>query len=305
MNRKIISEILTGRWFINKQWADSHLPLVIALLKGNNPVSFVQRTGNEGIELPFIVDPSTLERIDSYKYDYSSGKTIPNPNIPPNSVGVIPITGPLTYYNGECGEPGMMQRTSWLMDFLKRDNIGSIVQIIDTPGGESRASRNYVAQMKKSEKPILSFIDNFCFSLGMWFSAESDEVYLSHELAEMGSIGSYVQLLDISGALALEGLRLIEIYAPQSTDKNKNYRDALTGDTTLIQEELKVLVDAFIKHIANSGATLRSDTARANIKEWNSGKTFFSGDAVKVGLADGIRPFNQVVSKAAWLAKRK
>jgi ClpP class serine protease len=299
MNRKIISEILTGRWFIQKQWAESHLPLVIALLKGNNPVSFVQRTGNEGIELPFVLDPSTMERIDSYKYDYNSDKLIPNPNIPPNSVGVIPITGPLTYYNGDCGEPGMMQRTNWLMDFMKRDNIGSIVQIIDTPGGEARASRNYVDQMQKSPKPILSYVDNMCASLGMFFSSASNETYLSNDLSEMGSVGSMMMLLDIRGALELEGLKLIEVYAPQSTDKNKDYNDALNGDTSLIENHLKILTDAFINHIK----TGRPQSA-ANEKEWNSGKMFFAKGAINLGLADGIRPFNQVISKAAWLAKR-
>jgi|ERR1035437_382981 protease-4 len=300
MNRKIISEILTGHWCINREWADAHLPLVIALLNGNNPISFVERTGNQGIEMPFAIDPSTMERTNMY---YGGA---PNPNIAPNSVGVIPVTGPLTYYNGDCGEPGMMQRTNWLADMQKRENISAIVQLMDTPGGVSNGAVHYVSQMKKSKKPILSYVDQMCASLGIWLSAQSDETYVGHDFASMGSIGSFCRIVDISGALEKNGIKIIDIYAPQSTDKNKEYNDALNGDNSAIEEELGKYVDAFIKHVSTSGGnTMRADTARANVKEWNSGKMFNGGDAVKVGLADGIRPFDQVVSKAAWLAKRK
>lgn len=299
MNRKIISEILTGYWCINRQWADAHLPLVIALLKGSNVVSFVDRTGDEGIEQPFAIDPKTMLRYNLYLY------RAPNPNIPPGSVGIIPFTGPLTYYNGDCGEPGMIQRLNWLMDLQRRDNIVAIVQLVDTPGGISTAATHYIAQMAKIDKPILTYVDHCCASLGMWFAAQSDEVYVSNDLAEMGSIGTYCMLIDAKGALEAEGYKVIEVYAPQSTDKNKWYRDVLAGDDTLIKQDLAIHVDAFIGHVSKSNNTTRSPRAKGNVKEWGSGKMFYGPDAVKFGLADGIRNFQQVVSKASWLAKRK
>lgn len=294
MSYQLISRILASPWFIHRPWADAHLPLIAALLKGQN-VSFVQRTGNEGVEQPFVIDPATMERYNLYLHGS------PNPNIPPNSVGVLPITGPLTHYNGDCGEPGMIQRTNWLMDMQKRDHIGSIVQLIDTPGGEGRAAQGYCAVMARSKKPVLSYVDNMCASLGMWFSSGSQEVYLSHDLASMGSIGSYVMLADWSGWLEKEGIKLHEIYAPQSTDKNKDYKDALAGDYAAIQEDLKLHVDAFINYVK----VQRGDKATANVAEWNSGKMFNAKDAVKIGLADGVKSLDQVISKAAWLAKRK
>lgn len=297
MNRKLISEILTGTWSVNRHWADAHLPLVVALLNGNSNLSFVERTGNEGVEMPFAIDPSTMQRYNMMAY--TNQGYVANPNIPAGSVGVIPMTGPLTYYNGDCGEPGMIQRTNWLMDMQRRDNISAIVQLIDTPGGISTAAPHYVAQMKNSKKPILSYVDQMCASLGMWFSSASTETYLGHEFAEMGSVGSYCMLLDYKGAMEAQGYRIVEVYAPQSTDKNKSYKDALAGDDSLIKEDLRLHVDAFINHINQS-----RPAAAANEKNWNSGKMFYAKDAIKNGLADGIKPFSQVIGKAAWLAKR-
>lgn len=288
MNRKLISEILSGTWSINRQWADAHLPFIIALLNGNSNLSFIQRTGNAAVEMPFVVDPNTMQRHD-----------MRSANIPPGSVGVIPMTGALTYYNGECGEPGMIQRTNWLMDMQRRDNVSAIVQLIDTPGGISTATPNYIAEMKKSKKPILSYVDQMCASLGMWFATASTETYLGHEFAEMGSVGSYCMLIDYKQAMEAQGYRIVEVYAPQSTDKNKSYKDALAGDDSMIKEDLRLHVDAFINHIKKSRPASAVTEA-----EWNSGKMFYAKDAIKHGLADGIKPFSQVISKAAWLAKR-
>jgi len=299
MNYKLVSSILASPWFIQRQWADANLPIIVALLQGK-PVSFVQRTGSEGEELPFIIDPANMQRYDFYKWDSMQQKMVPNPNVPPNSVGMMPITGPLTYYNGDCGEPGMIKRNSWLLDMNTRENIGSIVQLIDTPGGEGRAAQAYCTTLSRMQKPVLSYVDNCCASLGMWFSSGSREVYLSNDLAAMGSIGSYIMLADFSGYLEQNGIKLHEIYAPQSVDKNKDYKDALAGDYTAIQNMLAKHVDAFINYVS----TQRGDKAKANISEWNSGKMFDAKDAVKIGLADGVRPLDQVISKAAWLAKR-
>jgi len=286
-----LSAILRGRWFLDTDWAHAHLPLVIAMLNGGN-VSFVERTGNQGIEQPFAVDASTMER-----YDLSQA--------PPNSVGVLPISGPITKYNGDCGEPGSMARNTMLIGMGKNPNIGSVVMMLDTPGGEARAADTMSSTIQNFKKPILSYVDGMCASLGVWFSSNSDEVYLGNELNQIGSVGSYCTLMDFSGYLESMGIKMTEIYAPQSTEKNKGYRDALAGDTSAIEADLKIHVDAFIKSVANSAGTSRGDVAKANTGTWSNGKMFYAKDAVKAGLADGIKSFDQVASKAAWLAKRK
>lgn len=292
-----ISAILRGRWLLNKQWAESHLPMVLALLNGQ-PVSFVERSGFEG-EMPFVVDPSTMAKIPwNIRTDYGLRR---NPNIPQNSVGVIPISGPITKYNGECGEAGAIQFASRIMEMEKSENVSSIILLVDTPGGEARAAHHFVSAIENSKKPILSYVDGMAASLGMWIISATQEVYLSNKMDEVGSVGSYLNLPDFSGMLEMNGIKLHTIYAPQSTDKNKDYKDALQGDYTAIQNDLKLHVDDFIQYVKKS----RGGKPSASVKEWNSGKMFYADDAQKLGLIDGVKPFHQVVAKAAWLAKRK
>ncbi len=294
-----LSAVLRGRWLIDKAWAEAHLPLVLSMLKGN-PVSFIERTGSEESEKSFAVDPATMQKYDLYKFDEWSGKYLPNANIPEGCVAVLPITGPITKYNGVCGEPGAILQASRLTEIGKRNNISAIVLLVDTPGGEARAAHSFTTAMAGFKKPILSYVDDMAASLGMWIICGSDEVWLSSKVAQVGSVGSYVTLADWSGYFEKEGIKLHEIYAPQSTDKNKDYRDALNGDYALIEEDLKILVDEFIGFIKKE----RPASVKHQSK-WDSGKMFYPDDAKKFGLADGITSFEQVILKAAWLGKRK
>jgi protease-4 len=295
-----ISAILRGRWLLDKSWADQHLPLVLSMLQGNN-VSFVERSGNAVTERPFVIDPQTMQRFESVIYNWREERYVPNPNIPENCVGVLPISGPITKYNGDCGEPGAIQRNTWLMDMKRRSNISSVILMLDTPGGESRAASTSVSLIKNFGKPILSYVDGMCASLGVWYSSATDEVYFGNEMDELGSVGSYCTIFDFKGYFEKEGIKIHEIYAPQSVDKNKDYRDALQGDYSGIEADLKLHVDAFISFVKQN----RGEKAAAHASEWRSGKMFYAKEAVSMGLADGIKPFDQVVSKAAWLAKRK
>lgn len=292
-----LSAILRGRWLIDKQWAESHLPLVLLMLKGNQ-VNFVERDGaSEGGELPFVVDAKTMQRSEMYVPTYYGLKR--NPNIPENSVGVIPVSGPITKYNGSCGEAGALQYATWLTEMQKADNVGSIVFSVDTPGGEARAANAFVSAIKSSKKPVLSYVDGMAASLGMWLISATQESYVSSKTDEVGSVGSYVTLFDFKGYLEKEGIKMHEIYAPQSTDKNKDYKDALQGDYSAIQNDLAVHVDEFISFIKEQ----RPQSA-ANAGEWNTGKMFYAKEAQDLGLIDGVKSFQQVISKASWLGKR-
>lgn len=285
-----LSAVLRGRWLLERQWAEAHIPVVLSMLKGN-PVSFVERSGNQSVEQPFAVDPKTMQR-----YNWMDGR---NPNIPEGSVGVIPISGPITKYNGDCGEPGAIQRNNWLLQMEKRQNISSTVLLMDTPGGEARAANSTVKILTNYSKPVLSSIDGMSASLGMWYTSGTDEVYVNSPMDEVGSVGSYLTLFDFRGMLEKEGIKMHEIYAPQSVDKNKDYKDALNGEYAAIEKDLELHVNDFIKFISQ-----QRPKAAATQNQWSSGKMFYAADAQKLGLIDGVKDFTQVIGKASWLGKR-
>lgn len=285
-----LSAVLRGRWLIDKAWAEAQLPLVLSLLKGN-PVTLVDRTDDGDFEQPYAVDPKTMQR-----YEWFDGR---NANIPENSVGIVPVNGPITKYAGFCGSPGAISHATALLQMKNRANIGSVVLHADTPGGEARAMNVFSSVLKNFGKPKLSLVDGMAASGGMWMISLTDEVYAADKMTEVGSVGAYTSFADFSKAFENEGIKIHEIYAPQSTDKNRGFRDALKGDYTLIEEDLSFLVDEFINTVKSG-----RPKATAAEKEWNTGKMFYADKAQEIGLLDGIKNFQQVVSKAAWLSKR-
>lgn len=298
MSFRTLSAILRGRWLLDKQWAETQLPLVLSLLQGTSAA--IDRTGSQEMELPFAIDPATMQRYNMYVNTGYGLKA--NPNIPEGSVAIIPVSGPILKYNGSCGEPGSVQRTSWLLDAERRMNISAAVLMIDSPGGQVDGTQSFANSIKGFSKPILGYVDDgMAASAAMWILSAADEAYTSLDSDMVGSIGVYTTIVDFKGYFEKEGYKIHEVYAPQSTEKNKDYRDALTGNYDAVLADLKVTAENFISSVKQN----RGDKAAANEAEWSTGKMFYAKDAQKLGLIDGVKSFEQVISKAAWLAKRK
>lgn len=294
MSFKTMSAILRGRWLLDKQWAESQLPLVLNLLNGNTAA--VERTGNGDIEQPFVIDPNTMQRYSLYMY----GR--PNPNIPEGSIAILPVNGPIMKYNGECGEAGSIQRVTWLLDMERRQNIGGVVMLIDSPGGQVDGTQSLVNAVKNFSKPILGFVDDgMAASAAMWVLSATDEAYTSLESDQVGSIGVYTTVLDYKGWFEQNGLKVHEIYAPQSTEKNKDYKDAIAGNYEAVMADLKITADNFISSVKAN----RKGKADASQAQWSTGRMFYAKEAQKAGLIDGVKSFEHVIKKASWLAKRK
>lgn len=299
MSFKTVSAILRGRWLLDKQWAESQLPIVLSLLNGST--AQIDRQGNEETELPFVVNPATMQRHEMY-IETPWGALKANPNIPEGSVAIIPVSGPILKYNGGCGEPGSITRISYLLDAERRQNISAAIMMIDSPGGQVDGTQSFANAIKSFSKPILGYVDDgIAASAAMWLLSATDEAYTSLESDMVGSIGVYTTVVDFKGWFEQKGYKIHEIYAPQSTDKNKDYREAIGGNYDLVLEDLKITADTFIKAVKNN----RGAKAAENQSLWDAGKMFYAKDAVNAGLIDGIKSFEQVISKAAWLSKRK
>jgi protease-4 len=174
--------------------------------------------------------------------------------------------------------------------------------LVDSPGGQVDGTASFANAIKSFSKPMIGYVDDgMAASAAMWMISAADEVYASLEQDQVGSIGVYTSIADWNAYFEKQGLKVLDIYAPQSTDKNKGYYDALKGNEDLIKEELSVIAANFISAVKQN----RGDVTTANQSAWDSGKMFYAKDATKIGLIDGVKSFDQVISKAAWLGKRK
>lgn len=290
-NYKLISAIIGEPWLISPQYAQNQLSLISSLLEGR--IQFDQ-DASEADANPLVVmrtvGATALIGINKYT-DFS--------RIPEDSIAVINIVGPVTKYEVACGGPtGSITAGALTLQAAANKNIKSIVFLIDTPGGQVAGTKELASIIKAVDKPTIALVSDMMASAGMWIGSACDEIYAENTLTEVGSIGVYSAFVDQRGKYAKEGSVVHEIYAPQSTEKNKDYRDAISGDTKLMESKLAFIADEFISVVkANRGDKL-------NLKAGDpfKGAMYYAEEATKIGLIDGIKSFSEVIAHVEQLS---
>jgi len=133
--------------------------------------------------------------------------------------------------------------------------------------------------IKEFGKPVISYVYNAGSAAYMAASA-SKEIVAANVNARVGSIGALIQ---VSQSFIDEFSKdILEVYSDLSTDKNKEFRELLKGNTEPIREMLNQSVEIFQKMVTDN-RILKLD-AKGSLR----GGMFFAEDAKKRGLIDSI-----------------
>jgi protease-4 len=293
MSFKTASAILKGNWLIEKAYAKSQLPLIFNMVKKGAEFS------SESNHIPHVKKADRLPVKRSFKNtDADVYEVEPDDSMdrmPYNSIAIVDIIGPILKYGDVCS-CGTVDYNELILNLASSDRVKGILLNIDSPGGQADGTGMLADTIKmvSKSKPIISVVqDGIAASAGIWIAAAAQEFYVTRATDQVGSIGAYCTIYDFSQFFEDEGIKVIDIYAPQSVDKNKDYLDALKGDDTLIKADLEFLVKDFISSISKSrGARLNQ-----NGDEPFTGKMYNAKDALRLGLIDGIKPIGDVINR--------
>lgn len=287
MKIRAITQSLSAAWAISPEAAEAYLPLVASFIKGNFHPFISEGRSKEDSRIGIIgAGVKGAYFISTY------GEESPPENAPENSVAIIRIQDVITKYDQACGDSGMNTKANLLFRADKNPNIKAHILLMDTPGGEAYAGMAMAEAVKSVTKPIIAYVDDLSASAGMMIASQADYIVANQELARVGSIGTFVTLADYKGYFEKEGIKIVEVYADASNDKNKPYRDAIDkGEFKLIKQDLNVLNDRFLQYIESG----RTGKLKTGADDWGTGKVFFASEAVKTGLIDDIMPLESVI----------
>ncbi len=304
MAYRTLSAILRGKWLIEKKFAISQLPLVQTMLEGksvhlvsdkqtDNPY-YTNLSDHYG-EKPLIALVGTGSTFKAVRYKSFD-------EAPEGSIALIPVTGPIMKYGGECGEPGSTHMTDWVKQASNSSKISGIIIRIDSPGGMVDGTATLAQAIKTSGKPTVAFVDDgLMASAAMWIGSATDEIFASQPTDMIGSIGVYTTLYDFEEWFKQRGIKVHEVYAPQSTEKNLDYKKGLEGDYSLIENDIKFICDEFIDTVkSNRGSRINTQSG-----DPFKGALYFAQEATQIGLIDGIKSFDEVVSHLEGKIKSK
>jgi ClpP class serine protease len=315
-NFRTLSAILRSEWAMSHDEASVMLPLVVSLLKGsqrgeNSERGFVV-TGEDFTEQyrayeekykfskPHMIEVAVMGADASgYQMRYYDGFA----SAPKGSVGIIPIQG-VMMKNDYCGDAGTATTARRIAEANDNPNIAGVLLRMDTPGGMVDGLPTLYDAIANSEKPVVGFIDDGgCYSAGYYAASACSELYASHSTCGVGSIGTMTRFLDFKEYLQKEGIKVVELYAPQSSLKNESHRAyEKDGSTKLIEDELGYYANDFISKVKQGrGDKIKVGADHAMFK----GDTFWAPDALEMGMIDGICSMQMALNRVVDLSSNK
>jgi len=215
------------------------------------------------------------------------------------SVAVIPVQGPLMKQDF-CGDFGTATLANLFRLAENTKTIQSIVLMIDSPGGTVDGTSAFADTIRRSKKPTLAAIDGLGASAAYWLASSAQEVIATSKTDIVGSIGTMVSWRDWSKAYENNGIVLREYYATKSTDKNRAFKEANTGDGRMLIQEM---LDPINNEFTSAVKTNRYGKLDLQNEDVLTGKTYVASKAKQSGLIDNIMSFDQAIKRSMQMAK--
>lgn len=204
---------------------------------------------------------------------------------------VLNITGIIVKYSSwnYLGTQSIIR----IVNRLQNDErISGIVFNIDSGGGMVSGTAELCNVIKNCTVPTIAYTNGYMCSAAYDIAAACDKRVANPSADLIGSIGTMLSFQDFSAMFEKWGAKIYEIYAPQSEEKNKEFRELLKGNEELYTERLSTLAQDFIDRMkANYGENLKDDG------HVFKGKTYTPKQAVEVGLIDELGTLEDVLNK--------
>lgn len=300
MSYSLIASIVKGKWLIDPSAAKNYLPLIANVLKGTTQFEekkpelvlevYTQHVGVIGgggaATAAAIAAVKTVMVSDQWDLNHKL--------ISPNSTVVVPVSGPMMKNDQFCGPVGMMHLASITNQLSEHPNVDAIIFDIDSPGGQVDGTQTFAEAIKNSSKKTIAFVnDGMACSAAYWIGSSCDEFYVSKRTDVVGSIGVYCTLADFKSWYEAEGLKIHEIYSRKSSEKNKDYKDAMKGEYDAVMDDLDFLATEFINAVKENRPGINLSAG-----DPFKGATYYAEQAIEIGLIDGIKSMSEVLSIA-------
>lgn len=217
-----------------------------------------------------------------------------DPSMSEKYVAIVPIKESIVKYM-DWWSYGTEFYTKVIRELADDDSVVAIILDIDSGGGSGDAVENpsSAIQYARTKKKVYTFAGNgnMC-SAAYWIGSNADKIFCEFPTDYVGSIGTYIQLLDWEKAISsLYQSKFEMVYAPDSDEKNLGYRAWVNGnDKPLIENDLVPFNDRFIQVIKTNRPNISADALH--------GATYFPDEAMKLGLIDGIASLKDVIDLA-------
>lgn len=277
-----LHSLLTGQWFIDKAYSQSLLPSLYAVLS-NKTISVTTKDVPE----TFIASQnSPLLATSSFDGEANNN----------DYVLMVSLKNPIYKYSQSCGPQGTKYKQKIMQRYESDPNCKGVVLDIDSGGGQVAGTPEFHDFIKNYSKPVVTYTDGMMCSAAYYIGAAANHIVANKRVDAIGSIGTMIYFVDMTGFYEKKGAKVISEYATKSTDKNKNFEELLNGNAeTYIKNVLDPITETFHSDMKS---------ARTNLSEKVlTGATYNAEDSLSLGLIDEIGTLQTAIDKVFELSK--
>lgn len=157
-----------------------------------------------------IDNPLKKMEVDDLFDDESEDTSKPYDLMP--GVRVISVHGPIGFRVSSleklCGVTDVGELSDYLDEAIADENVETVVFDINSPGGEVTGVEELADKIVAAGKikNTVAYTDTMACSAAQWIAAACNEVYATKS-SEMGSIGVYLALYDVTEAYKQQGIK--------------------------------------------------------------------------------------------------
>ncbi len=226
-----------------------------------------------------------------------------SPSFVGKCVAVVNIDGELTTASTPSGllsqgSPGSEDISSAIDALNKREDIGSVLFVFNSPGGSVVATREIYSSIKSLNKPKVAYFREVAAS-GAYYSATGTDYIISDPDAITGSIGVIATFYDLSELMQKVGVNVTAIRSGPHKDMGSEFRNMTPDEQAILQSVINDVYGEF-KSVVQTNRGSRLNTAL--FENVSDGRIMDGRQALAVGLVDQIGSKKDAILKASQMA---
>lgn len=201
---------------------------------------------------------------------------------------VVDLKQPIVKYTS-YGYIGTQYIISLLEALESHQAVTAIVIDIDSGGGMVSGTEELASVIRSLQKATVAYTGGYMCSAAYWIASACDKVVAAPFADAIGSIGTMLSFQDFAPLLEKYGVKVHELYAPESTEKNKAWRDLKEGNEKAIMQMLSEANARFISSVKANRPDAKEEVFKGN--------TYSAKKAKSLGLIDEVMTLNEVISQ--------
>lgn len=250
-----------------------------------------RQTATKGFDNRGFAAPMPKERVAALEASYPS-KSRWDYAVTDEGVAILDVYGSMMKQSSSFGGSSTVSVRQQLREIRNNNRIGGALIRWDTPGGTVAGTDDLAHDIAAlaAAKPVHSYAEDMCASAGYYAACQATEFY-SNASAVVGSIGVFAVVVDYSKMADDEGLKVHVV-------KRGDLKGAFAPGTEITDDQLAALqrrVDSAYDQFVAAVASGRAMAVQTVLETIANGDVWVGAEAVKLGLIDGVRTWDQAV----------